>query len=628
MKKTYIELAVLAMAALAGCQTEEFRNDTYIPKEGEILFRISNSGKATKALETDNMVKGVTIDLGNNNGTNFFLEETITRLDDIAVGPETKGTPGYTENFHYMYKGFDATVYTKTGTNAYSVYDTDGRFTIVDEANLIYKKKYDDDIWDKTKEGNGMYFFLKAYEGSSMAGVSNPVYHLTHEDAVTTGENQHLEYNVGSISFHYNGASLTTAEDQKDILFTSREITSEDDYKKFVSQNQGVPVLFHHVLTGVKFAIANYDADKKITIKEVIFNGLYDSGDCVVTPTASVWREGETDTDNRTDYSSAETSLWSNRASSGASFSSGSFGAPVSYTTGNFGNEKNKYPSSFSEAGATNNLNKADASQTFWFIPQAMNENITLTIKYTFGSDVEQTWTINFGEILAGQNVEWHAGELHTYTIKIDEVNVRIEDTVTAGTPDPDNHDTKGLIGSKKSAVKITNTGNTDVFIRAAIVGQWVIDKGGERLIMFGFTDEVNNLYAVESWYEDQFKNHTGEHGVFVGLAGYQNNTYTGNNHGVDYNGWYFKDGYYYCKTSVAPGADTPTPLFQSYEIKKIPHARNSGVVLSDNMYFTLEISTQAINARTSNGTLRTDWENAWAEALAIDETPGEDDGE
>lgn len=614
MKKIYIALAVLAMTALAGCQNNELRDDTYTPKKGEILFRLASSANATKAADVDNTVKGVNIDLGRNeDGTNFFLEETITRLDDVTYGPETKGTPGYTENFHFMYGGFDATVYTKSGTDNYSVYEEDGRFEIANEDKLIYKRVYPNDIWDKSKNGNGMYFFLKAYEGSSMSGVSGLTYDTSD----------------GSIFFHYDGSSLTTAEDQKDILFTSREITSESDYNKFISQSQGVPVLFHHVLTGVKFAIANYDATKKITIKEVVFDGLYDSGDCTVTPTASGWRTGETDVDDITDYSSAETSLWDNRESSGTSFTSGEFGTPVSYTTGNFGDAKNKYPTSFAAAGATNNLNTADASQTFWFVPQAMNENITLTITYTFGSDTPKEWTIDFGKILAEQDVEWLAGELHTYTIKIDDVNVRIEDTVSLGgnttTSDP-----KGLIGSKKQSVKITNTGNTDAFIRASIVGQWVDESGR---VVFGFTDEINQLYQVESWYEDQFVNHSGQHGEFIGLAGYSN-TFKSTSYSNPYpsteDGWYYNpaDRYYYYIKPVAPGADTSVPLFTSYEILKIPHTTNAGEALSKNMYFVLEVATQAISARTSNGTLRTDYLKAWEDALSIDEDEEEGSGD
>ena len=95
MKKTYIALAVLAMAALAGCQTEEFRDDSYTPKEGEVLIRVSNSDKTTKSADFKAVVKGETFDLGSDaEGTNYVLEETITNLDDIAFAPATKGTPG------------------------------------------------------------------------------------------------------------------------------------------------------------------------------------------------------------------------------------------------------------------------------------------------------------------------------------------------------------------------------------------------------------------------------------------------------------------------------------------------------------------------------------------------------
>lgn len=604
MKKTYIALAVLALAALVSCQENEITNGTYTRQEGEVLLRVSN-GRMTKSSSVGAVERGATIALGSDeSGTNFFLEETITNLNELAFAPETKGTPGYTENFHALYGGFNAAVY-----KANAVYEADGAFELVDEANLIYKRKYPNDIWDGT--GNpDLYFFLRTPASYIDANVSDAG--LTYDPS------------DGSISFSYT--SPVTADAQQDMLFTSRPLSTAADFNNLlIKESEGLPVLFHHALTGVKFAIGN-DAADLVSITNIEFTGLKTSGSCVITPIL----EGGKYKDNPTDYSSATAVVWT--PGDATTSISQEYNSVTDYESP--GEGVAEFAESFYGGGNLDNLSKdsdATAAQTFWLIPQQMSDDVKLTITYTVNDGAPVTWTVDFGSVLKknGSFIKWEAGQLRTYTIKIDEVNVRIEDTVTAGTPDPDNHDPKGLIGSQKSAVKITNTGNTDVFIRAAIVGQWVLDKGGERLIMFGFTDEVNNLYAVESWYEDQFVNHTGEHGVFDGLAGYKNtSTDTPKNYSDDYNGWVYKDGYYYCKTSVAPGADTPTPLFTSYEIKKIPHARNSGVVLSESMYFTLEISTQAINARKSDGTLRTDWENAWAEALAIDETPDGGDGE
>ena len=120
---------------------------------------------------------------------------------------------------------------------------------------------------------------------------------------------------------------------------------------------------------------------------------------------------------------------------------------------------------------------------------------------------------------------------------------------------------------------------------------------------------------------EDQFVNHTGEHGVFDDLPGYvNNNTQWPRSYGNSYHDWVYNpnDRYYYYTKSVAPGEETGYPLFTSYEVKKVPEARNAGELLSEGMYFTLEISTQAISARNLDGTLMddADYAAAWAAAL------------
>ena len=602
MRRIYLfTSAVLVLTALAGCQNNDFTEDTYIPEKGEIVFRLANGGKATKASEA--IVKGATVDLGTFDGTNIYLEESITYLDQVSGSPETKGTPAYTENFTALYGDFKAAAFKTTGGSYEASAFDDGVFEKLDDKEM-WKRKF-----ANLDESLPLYFFLRAP--------------YTQEGTTVTD----LEYDTsdGSISFSYDGSSLTTATAQKDLLFTSREVITKE-YLDFIDKGKGIPVLFHHALTGVKFAIGNTKDDQtnnSIKINSVVFKGLYDSGDCVITPTASGWRDGETTVDDIDDYSSAETTVWTPSSltastfSKETGFSSGNYGSPKDYESGSL-------PDSFYAAGNMQNLNDDDVAQTFWFVPQPLARTssetpVTLIINYNFGAEEGLTKELKLSEILS--SVEWKAGELRTYTIKIDEVNVKIEDTVTKGT--------NGIVGSTKNAVTITNTGNTDVFIRAAIVGQWLDSQ--DRPV-FGFTDAINQLYEVESWYEDQFVAHTGEHGVFEDLAGYSN-TKASKSYGNPYPttaGWYFndEDGYYYFTKSVKPGAATDNPLFKSYTISKIPDATLAGTTttLQEDMYFVLEIATQAISARNSDGTLRpdSDYLNAWTDALNIKDSTTE----
>lgn len=596
MKKTYIALAVLAMAALAGCQETEFNsNEIYIPKEGEVLLRVSKSDKTTKSADFRSEVKGATISLGTaDNGTDYVLEETITRLDDIMYAPATKGTPAYTENFSDLYGGFNAAVY-KNG----SVFEADGAFTEVDKDNLIYKRQYPNSIWDKKTEGApNLYFFLRTpadyIDANTLDEDNNPT--LTYDPS------------DGSISFSYT--SPATASAQKDMLFTSRPLTSVDEFNDyFIKANEGLPVLFHHALTGVKFAIAA-DVKDKVTITGVKFTGLADGGECVVSPKM----ENIEYTDVTDDYSSASVSIWDpEKLTFGGTEFSQTFSGVVSYESAGTG--KAHFGESFYLAGNNNNLNDANASETFWFIPQAMTDDVKLTIYY--GDNDE--WTIDFGTTLKNKNVTWKAGELHTYTIRIDDVNVKIEDSVTIGegqttTYTDDKGNTHTIYGGTKNGISITNTGDTDAFIRAAITGQWVDADGAP---VFSFTDFTvqDIIQEIASWYNDQFGTGNGHFGVFDGLVGYTKNGKTG----AGNTGWVKgNDGYYYYNTKVAPGATTGTALFNSYTVTlaSVPKIKVAGAL--QEVHFVMEISTQAISAKKLDGSDYT-WNVAWDNALGYD---------
>lgn len=638
MKNHKLTLAVLAMAALVSCQENEFRNDVYTPEEGEILFRIANNAKTTKSSDAVVSTKSEPIFLGTIGNQNLYLEETITRMDDITAAPVTKGTPGYTQNFHQLYGGFNAAAYQVGSSTAY---EADGRFEPVDTEKLIYKRKYGNDLWDASK---GIYFFLHAGEGDGG---------LTGITSLPAGYNA----TNGTITFDYDASELASegkilASATKDILFTSRKVKTQDEYNLLISKDQGIPVLFHHIFSGVKFAIGNPASDDAtISINSVTFTGLYDKGHCVVTPREEEETGYKDNPDG--DYSSAETSIWSSQGYSASkpTYYSGAYSTPVTYGTGDgevkdFG-DKGTYPSSFSAAGNERNLNDSKATQTFWFIPQSMArtndaDHVVLTVNVTEGSETYD-FDIDLTKVLVNaenEPVYWHAGEIRTYTLTVDYVNVRIDDTVNIQNADSE---ATPYIGSTKQNVIITNTGATDTYIRAAIIGQWLNVEGDP---VFGFTDftkpvEEGQFVMVDSWYQDQFGTGTNhgqhKHGAFKNLVGYKNDTDAGTpGTEVFTSDWWLKgsDGYYYFKYVVPagkaiPAQDTNTkyikvsasgntelatgaPLFESYTVKDAPDARVAGHV--EEIFFELEIATQAVSAKKTDGTYYT-LTDAWARA-------------
>ena len=580
MKKIYIAMAAMLAAALTSCQMEEqsFKNEEFSPNT--VVFGVGRTagtkaaGPAVISRQNISSMGDVEVD-----GYKLFLEETVTILDET---PATKGTPAYTENVGTLY-GNKLGVYsdnTKFGDATYEKMDN-----VLQGGGWRYQHNYATNPWPDEETAVDFYFRMP----TDMSGIGEGGFTYAKSGSAQT------------ISFSYT--SPASAAEQQDILFGARS-ASKANYT--TSLPNGIPVLLNHALTGVKFALAD-DIKATIMIDSVSFIGLIDKGSCVVTPAS----EGNY-RDNITNYSSSASGVvvWKDTTRTGSTHYA-NYTDTVTYaknTAGSF-TSAGDYPKSFANGGNSNNLDDADgnAAQTFWLIPQKLTAQTRLTIHYVVKASANAAtgtpyeFTIDFGKVLEGKSVEWKAGELHTYTIRVDDVNVKIEDTVTA---------------TEKSGVTITNTGNTAAFIRAALVGQWLNSDDNP---VFGFTDKVNNLYLVDSWYQDQFVTKEGAsapartHGKFEELAGYDKDN--------GYNDWYLcTDGYYYYKYAVEPTYTTGSSLFSKYTVGTTPSVEIAGV--DTEVYFVLEIATQAVTAKQLDGSYyeanagqKDGWQLAWKNA-------------
>ena len=599
MKKIYIALAVIPAMMLVSCQQEQSFNDLQLG-EFDVAFTISNG--ATRSDESTPLVrKGAIIPIESQTGSSLFLEETITNLDQIGTEPATKGTPAYTENLGVLYanelmvQGNKGLFTTETG-----YWNLDKQMV---KGGWRYQGSYDGNPWPEDEdEAVDLYFRMP----SSQTNVTN---------IVRSG---------GKFTFNYT--SPETAKTQQDILFAYRPLTKAQ-HKANLKQG-GTPILFNHALSGVKFAISNEsDELANVGIKRVIITNLISSGRCELTPA----KEGEY-RDSTGVYSSAKAAKWTLNDDTKADFNSEDFGDPVSYANGGSFENMGQYGDSFApetinnEKANTQNLNDADGTQTFWFIPQEITDDVELTIVFTEdGGTTYIPWTVKFGAALKkanGGRVEWKAGELRTYSIKIDLVNLTVDDdvhvvktteTLTDETDTGDvDFDVVSYIGSYKDNVVITNTGNTDAFIRATIIGQWY--DAATNAPVFGFTDFANGeakVKSVDSWYKDQFVNEEdGVQGTFEGLPGYKGAANSLHN-------WVFdpSDGYYYYTKVVPVGERIPAtdPLFTKYTVGSVPTVRIAGE--GRPLYFVLEIATQAVSANKLDGSHYT-----YTEAWDIDE--------
>ena len=599
MKKIYIALAVIPAMMLVSCQQEQSFNDLQLG-EFDVAFTISNG--ATRSDESTPLVrKGAIIPIESQTGSSLFLEETITNLDQIGTEPATKGTPAYTENLGVLYanelmvQGNKGLFTTETG-----YWNLDKQMV---KGGWRYQGSYDGNPWPEDEDETvDLYFRMP----SSQTNVTN----IVRSD--------------GKFTFNYT--SPETAKTQQDILFAYRPLTKAQ-HKANLKQG-GTPILFNHALSGVKFAISNEsDELANVGIKRVIITNLISSGRCELTPA----KEGEY-RDSTGVYSSAKAAKWTLNDDTKADFNSEDFGDPVSYANGGSFENMGQYGDSFApetinnEKANTQNLNDADGTQTFWFIPQEIKDDVELTIVFTEdGGATYIPWTVKFGAALkkaTGGRVEWKAGELRTYSIKIDLVNLTVDDdvhvvktteTLTDETDTGDvDFDVVSYIGSYKDNVVITNTGNTDAFIRATIIGQWY--DAATNAPVFGFTDFANGeakVKSVDSWYKDQFVNEEdGVQGTFEGLPGYKGAANSLHN-------WVFdpSDGYYYYTKVVPVGERIPAtdPLFTKYTVGSVPTVRIAGE--GRPLYFVLEIATQAVSANKLDGSHYT-----YTEAWDIDE--------
>ena len=588
MKKIYIAFAVLAAATLVSCEKEQSFNGLTPVAENGIAFSIGNS--ATRSSESASKAfveKVVSIPVKLENGEAFYLEEYI---EDLNPTPTTKGTPLYTVNVGTL-------------NSTLGVY-TPGFGDVAFD-------RMDDEMYDNKDESLGKgWRYQHVYPGADpWPDEDTPVdFYLNIPSSPTNVVFSSREDKVTTFTY----TSPSTGAAQEDIIFgqTSISKAEHDGYLPY-----GAPVLMYHALTGVKFrnGHANNNPTKTVITKVKII-GLRSTGTCTFDLESEdgiiVW--------DRLDNSTSFTQEFTNQAWSAASGVDGT----VTYTSSD-----GKFGDSWYAAAADKNLNDADGSLTFWFIPQLIDENVTLEVTFRVKTADTQdgkeiTHSINFGEQLAAKSTEWKAGQLRTYTLKPRDVDVKIVDQ---------------MVGLKKSDLHVTNTGNVDEFVRIMVIGNWYgwetqADKenGKEPDIMVGYKysgaegetiasgDNVNTM--IDPWFrEDEV------------YGQYFDESFKGGLPKAGRTDWVRGTGsYFYFTKKIGPGegiydgdTDSSTaPLFLSYELPAekiptiyIPVTTSNVRVPAVGVHLKMEIVVQAIGTTKPDGTEYADCWAAWTAA-------------
>ncbi len=588
MRKIYIAMlataATLMMASCVQDVTDNDNNGTKIEDENTISFVLTSDieTRSASAIQVNSYSLGDPVD-----GQHVYLEETVTYLDGSdAPAPDTKGTPVYTSNFLKMSGGsFNGLAYAASDMTTPVV--PDGPISYIAEEGKWCRKFAENPFANQDE----VYFFMRM--PASPAGVENLTYGMDGTRCI--------------IDFDYT--LPLTATEQQDILFTGRPVEKGNGTR--------VPILFHHALTGIKFATAHDnsgDVKTYITKVEIPSTGLHGKAHFRIKPS---WEGGKYE-DDPTNYSSSGAVTVSNQQQLGAStkftqtFSESDV---VDFPTNGSFTDNGSYPSSFAAAGSDTdhpanqgNLNDGNASKTFWLIPQKMNNSIVINISFYIVSggqrSEEITRTLEIGKLL-GTGVTWKAGELRTFVLKTNEVDVVIEDEV------------EGLV---KDEVTITNVGNAPEYVRAHIVGNWY-GKGlnGEEGIAMGFiSDETDadGMYVSDDYITpwalgaaDASGNITADNcgGTFAGLPGTD---------------WVRgDDGFFYYTQLLMPGAKT-APLFQSFTCTStIPTVyyinRQPQRIAFTDVHLVIDIPVQAVAAPLVEGSSTTyqDYKAAWDKA-------------
>lgn len=516
MKKHLLPITcLLAGLVFSVSCVEEIKGGEELAKN-EIAFHISTA--QTKAKMSQVAEQGATIPLGvSTEGGELTLVETIESLDFLPV---TKGTPVYDENVETVYGAkFDA--HDANGNLPAAVFE-------YSKANGFWSFNYDEDPW-KSADEIAYWMNMPVAADLTSAGVTN------------------LNGTGTKVTFTYQ--SKRTASSQKDILFTVRTIT-ENGYKNNGENN----LTFFHALTGVKFAIGNKVNDTQIT--KVEFIGLYDAGTCTITPSYAAGAK------------SSSCVVWTAKSKENDSIYQSFDGSTV-----DFDEDDAVFGESFYAAGTEDNINDEDASLTFWLVPQTLTADTKLKVTFMVGG-VEHTQTIDFGDKLVRNSAypTWGAGELRTYTLTSNYVDIDVTDTVG------------GTDNDTKSDVAITNTGNTNAFLRATIIGNWY-DRLGKI---------VNVAWDTSATY----------------------GTFTYPTPAAGDGSWVLEsDGFWYYTLPVLPGEHTNTALFTSYQrVAECPGYPSAKLQLS--------IAVQAVDAARITDARAQGWDPGTQQTATTPETP------
>lgn len=295
---------------------------------------------------------------------------------------------------------------------------------------------------------------------------------------------------------------MNDAQMQPDIVFA----IAKGQTRTSNTTNPGtVDMEFHHALAAIHFKVGQMP--KNLTIKSISMQGVYSGAKCSFTtnPTSEKPLDLE--------------------------FSWSDYGTTANYTQ-SFDLEISDDRTSLGTMDEINGAARKEA--VFMMVPQTVPSNASMEIVFETGGN-EYTLSKKFSEITDGH--KWDADKRYTYVISTpEEVDVEIRDQVD---------------GAVKSNIEMTNTGLATSYMRAAVVGYWIIEGSGNT-----------QSYIIDSWKETD--------GSFVYAPQWSNYWKLNEN-----------DGFYYYKYPVETGESPVVPVFNSYTLTANPPVADAKLQLN-----------------------------------------------
>jgi len=518
MHKAYIRYSILAAIILLGACTREEMESRSEDRMQDLSVSLNNENQATKSGSNSADVLIGEMPIASENGETIFLSVYSRPMGDIQYSvvensAETKGSPVTGSLFGAgRYSDFNLNVY--DGSSAYVSKDKSGATSTMNKVQVSY------DSTEKKWKFNSSYYWPDSSTKELYFAAIMPRWFI---NGITYGSDwQPKRINTltwddanKAFSFEYttdrnNGATdVVSATDILDVI-TGLNCQTRKSY------DGKVQITLKHALVGVQFKTGDIYG----TIKTVSLRNFYKSGKCTVKTDTITWTSP---------FKYMDDAAYLNPREYRQSF---------------------EYTPTDSDRSGNTNFDKTDTKEkTFMIVPQELRSDAEL--KIVTGYTVHPEISLKFSEIATktGMSTDWndYVGQILTFTISSKKVSVNVDDTVS---------------GSKKSNIVIKNDGSCSVYLRAAIVGEWLNSNGN-----------MLSKWSPENSY-GKFNDATS--GTFPSV--------------VPGNWVKHTDGYYYYTKILPAGYAVSQNLFNSFELTGKPSM--TGI-----SSFQMNIVVQAVEA-------------------------------